>query len=449
MSMMINKYPLDLTGKSPDNLVLGEPHTLAENGQDGMRVFVPNYGAFYTESLVVRDGGGQRLKPNIDYIATYLHEDATLRSGLEVCGVIVVVNPNVTASVFIEYQVVGGDYAISTNSLEQVLQTLADDERPVEWGAIIGKPSEYPAGGHLHALWELYGFEYLVVQLERIHNGILAGDQAMFDEVRRYALTLHEEGKAYTDQLGQRVDDHLADTTNPHQVTKAQVGLGNVENYPVATQAEALAGTATNRYMTPALSDTLIADRAKNLNASNLTSGRLPDARFYGSYTGLTSLESVRFLGDPLDTNLDPSFTWKGATNTGMYRGGSDQIGFSVNGTKIVSFSQNEIWSKGDVRGFSDARLKRNFMPFDDALERVRQLTGGIYERIDLDGRKQVGLIAQNVLEVVPEVVSKDSSGYYGLAYGNLVALLIEAIKEMDIQHREELTALRQELLAR
>lgn len=446
MTMLINKYPLDLTGKSPDNLILGEPHTLVENGQDGMRVFVPNYGAFYTESLVVRDETGTRLKPNVDYIATYLHEEATRRSGLEVCGVIVVINPNVASSVTIEYHVVGGEYAISTNSLEQVLQTLADDDRPVEWGAIIGKPSEYPAGGHLHALWELYGFEYLVVQLERIQNAVLTGDQAMFDEVRQYALTLFEEGKDYTDQLEGRFEDHLADYTNPHQVTKAQVGLGSVEDYPPATAAEAVAGTATDRYMTPAVTDSLIANRAKNLNADNLTSGRLPDARFYGTYTGVTLLEAQTVAGNSSDTNLTPSFTWKGATNTGMYRGGTDKIGFAVNGTTIVSFSQDEIWSKGDVRGFSDARLKRNFEPFADALSRVKQLTGGVYERIDLDGKKQVGLIAQNVLEVVPEVVSKDASGYYGLAYGNLVALLIEAIKELDTHYQGEIAALRQEL---
>lgn len=45
---------------------------------------------------------------------------------------------------------------------------------------------------------------------------------------------------------------HVENKQNPHGVTKAQVGLGSVENYGVATQEEAEAGTATNRYMTPA-----------------------------------------------------------------------------------------------------------------------------------------------------------------------------------------------------
>ena len=47
------------------------------------------------------------------------------------------------------------------------------------------------------------------------------------------------------------LDIHEANTSNPHGVTKAQVGLGSVENYAVATQAEAQAGAVTNKYMTP------------------------------------------------------------------------------------------------------------------------------------------------------------------------------------------------------
>src|SRR5690606_33904339 len=48
-----------------------------------------------------------------------------------------------------------------------------------------------------------------------------------------------------------RLDAHIADKNNPHGVTKAQVGLGSVENYGVAAQAEAEAGTVNNKYMTP------------------------------------------------------------------------------------------------------------------------------------------------------------------------------------------------------
>jgi len=46
-------------------------------------------------------------------------------------------------------------------------------------------------------------------------------------------------------------DEHINSTSNPHDVTKSQVGLGNVANYSIATQAEAEAGTSNSKYMTP------------------------------------------------------------------------------------------------------------------------------------------------------------------------------------------------------
>lgn len=46
-------------------------------------------------------------------------------------------------------------------------------------------------------------------------------------------------------------DDHINNKTNPHAVTKSQIGLGSVYNYGLATQAEAEAGTSSSKYMTP------------------------------------------------------------------------------------------------------------------------------------------------------------------------------------------------------
>ena len=50
---------------------------------------------------------------------------------------------------------------------------------------------------------------------------------------------------------GVTFDEHVAEKTNPHNVTKAQIGLGNVQNYGIATQSEAEAGTSNAKYMTP------------------------------------------------------------------------------------------------------------------------------------------------------------------------------------------------------
>jgi hypothetical protein len=60
------------------------------------------------------------------------------------------------------------------------------------------------------------------------------------------------------------VDAHASRTDNPHAVTKAQVGLGSVDNYPTASQAEAEAGTAANRFMTPQRTKQYVDTRLQN-----------------------------------------------------------------------------------------------------------------------------------------------------------------------------------------
>ena len=68
-------------------------------------------------------------------------------------------------------------------------------------------------------------------------------------------LTKADVGLGNVDNVKQasktEFDAHTSNTSNPHSVTKSQVGLGNVQNYGIATQAEAEAGTVNNKYMTP------------------------------------------------------------------------------------------------------------------------------------------------------------------------------------------------------
>ncbi len=89
------------------------------------------------------------------------------------------------------------------------------------------------------------------------------------------------------------------------------------------------------------------------------------------------------------------------------------------------------IYASGNVTAYSDARLKTNIVEIADALDKVRALRGVTYNRIDT-GERQTGVIAQEVQAVLPEAVSGDE--YLGVAYGNMVGLLIQAIKEQADQ---------------
>ncbi|MBC8232933.1 tail fiber domain-containing protein [bacterium] len=89
---------------------------------------------------------------------------------------------------------------------------------------------------------------------------------------------------------------------------------------------------------------------------------------------------------------------------------------------------------RGDNVNPSDVRLKKEITPIDNALERVAQLRGVNYEWIDKEKGEglQMGVIAQEVEAIFPEVVSTDDEGYKSVAYNKLVAVLIEAIKEQQ-----------------
>ena len=87
------------------------------------------------------------------------------------------------------------------------------------------------------------------------------------------------------------------------------------------------------------------------------------------------------------------------------------------------------LTATGNISAGSDKRLKKNLEPIQDAIEKVKKVTGYTFERTDMEG-KFAGVVAQEMLEVLPEAVIEDSKGMYSVAYGNITALLIQALKE-------------------
>ena len=82
----------------------------------------------------------------------------------------------------------------------------------------------------------------------------------------------------------------------------------------------------------------------------------------------------------------------------------------------------------------SDARLKDDIQPLNDALSSVLQLQGKTYRWKEDHHKQDIGLIAQEVEQVFPELVTEDANGFKAIAYSRLTAVLIEAIKEQQGQ---------------
>lgn len=93
----------------------------------------------------------------------------------------------------------------------------------------------------------------------------------------------------------------------------------------------------------------------------------------------------------------------------------------------------NNITANANVTAYSDIRLKTDLTKIAGALKKVQALNGYTYKRTDT-GERHTGVVAQEVQAVLPEAVSKQADGYLSVAYGNMVGLLIEAIKELKAE---------------
>ena len=92
------------------------------------------------------------------------------------------------------------------------------------------------------------------------------------------------------------------------------------------------------------------------------------------------------------------------------------------------------LYATGNITAFSDQRLKENIKLIPNSLEKVKSLRGVTFTRNDKKDKTKsyAGVIAQEVIAVLPEVVFENSEGIYSVDYGNMVGLLIEAIKDLS-----------------
>ena len=111
-------------------------------------------------------------------------------------------------------------------------------------------------------------------------------------------------------------------------------------------------------------------------------------------------------------------------------------LGGAIQGSNVSIDDVGNLTAVGNVTAYSDERLKSNIQTINNAVFKVQQLRGVTFEK---DGKAGLGVVAQEVQKVLPEAVQQNEE-YLSVAYGNLVGVLIEAIKEQQ-QQIDELKA--------
>ncbi len=253
MRPVLQPLPVDWSGKSLANRTNGEIHNLTNQSGLPYRIIVMERGYFYTDDLFMIDSRGYKLK-DTDYQCIAPNRDLFNKVKKTACAVILVTNPDVGNVVRVDAQMVGGIYcSLNPAILETAMNVVLAANRKVYWNNITDKPDAYRPNGHLHALWELFGFTEQTGILKRMTTAmdrITANEfKGLFDE---FMIEWQNISDDMTD-LENRLTTHIDDHANPHQVDKIQIGLSEVVNGPVATQADAQYSGDTNRtaYTTP------------------------------------------------------------------------------------------------------------------------------------------------------------------------------------------------------
>lgn len=162
-----------------------------------------------------------------------------------------------------------------------------------------------------------------------------------------------------------------------------------------------------------------------------------------GTNTGLEILSPTGTQGLWVRTGWNANGTAtpvSAPTNVQFQSSGSSGGTFSfVTGNDIkLTINGSGITCTGDVVAFSDKRVKENIRTIDNALSTVVKLRGVVYNRTDSEDKSEkIGVIAQEIQEVLPQVVQEQEDGMLGVSYGNITAVLIEAIKEQQSQIEE------------
>jgi hypothetical protein len=122
--------------------------------------------------------------------------------------------------------------------------------------------------------------------------------------------------------------------------------------------------------------------------------------------------------------------------NNWVANGSNGRLGVSRTDPGYTLDVNGTIRATADVIAYSDERVKENIKTIDKSLEKVNQLRGVEFNKIGED-KKSIGVIAQEIEKVIPEVVYEDQDGMKSVAYGNITGVLIEAIKELKAEVEE------------
>ena len=150
--------------------------------------------------------------------------------------------------------------------------------------------------------------------------------------------------------------------------------------------------------------------------------------------TNITAAITAPIVAGGSNTQIQYNLSGGLAGSAGLTWNGTTLTANAISATTTIAATTNitaggSITAAGNVTAYSDRSLKRDIQTIEHAVDLVKSLRGVTFEMINT-GQQGIGVVAQEVQDVVPQVV-QDNNGILSVAYGNLVGVLIEAVKEL------------------
>ena len=211
--------------------------------------------------------------------------------------------------------------------------------------------------------------------------------------------------------------------------------ISNIENADISASA----AIAFSKMADLTTARALVSDGSGDVSVSDVTSTEL------GYLDGVTSAIQTQlnnaYSSD--DTNLtlqNVNEVRRGASATGI-KNETDHIEFYVGSTERATLDNSgNFTADGNVGAYSDVVLKQDIYQIENALDKVKQLRGVHFTR-KANNSKEIGVVANEVEKVVPELVDEHEDKKLGsikiMKYANTVGLLIEAVKDLSKQVEE------------
>tara|TARA_R110000765_G_scaffold98947_4_gene185816 strand:+ start:894 stop:3230 length:2337 start_codon:yes stop_codon:yes gene_type:complete len=253
-------------------------------------------------------------------------------------------------------------------------------------------------------------------------------------------------------------------TTNVGDITGVTAGSGITGGGTSGTVTVSHADTSTQASLTALTGAAVVSDidldtyghvtslATRNLTLANLGYTGATNANYITNNNQLTNGAGYTTYTSNQATNTSNSVTfgqincadvystaWLRTTGSngvyfGTYTGGWNM----TDSTWIRAYNNKSILTSGTMQAgtfntTSDRNTKKDIKPIENALEKVQQL-GGYSFTFKATDQKSSGVIAQEVQKVMPELVQEGGEGHLTVQYGNMVGLLIEAIKEQQAQ---------------